>query len=744
MGKEWEAFMKKVAIKLENCYGIKKFKKEFDFSDKAAFIIYASNGSMKTSFTKTLKDISKGESPKEEVFGRESTYTIENENSEPIKPEEIFVIESYDADFYSKRMSNLLMNKILQEKYNLVTQDILDRKNEFLASVKAIVGSKVSVEEECLQAFSSSNFLDTLAKLIDSDILTTEDSGLDFSKIDYSSLFDSKVEAFVKDDKNYRLLAEYGSQYDTLVENSTFLKKGTFSQYNATTVNSTLDDNGFFKAGHEILLQDGAHIKSSDDFEKMLQEEKKKILSDPKLLKRFDQIDKKLSANASLRNFRIIIETYPELITKLVSYESFKRKSWIGILKNQVSEVSTLVELYKKTQEEIKKIQDEAQKESARWRQVVDIFSNRFFVPFIVEISNQEDVVLKNSVPTLSFRYKERDEEQEIDRSKLNTILSGGERRALYLLNIIFEMEALKEDNKKMLIVADDIAESFDYKNKYAIIEYLMEHYSCGLFNLIILTHNFDFYRTVGSRMLNSNRKHCVMAIKNEEEILVKDGQYLKNVFTSWKERFEKNDTILIASIPFIRNIVEYIDSEDAPDYLLLTKLLHMINYSDGKTTKEISLEDLEKVINDVWKTNKSISTNRKDKTVYSLIIDVADKISSSPEVDEIALENKIALSMGIRLIAEEFMIQQITDDCWTDDKIKEIDSNQTGKLLSLYKQCAGTNKDMLPILEEVSLMTAENIHLNSFMYEPLIDVSVLQLKKLYGVLAPLNSEAEI
>lgn len=139
MRKEWEVFMKKVAIKLENCYGIKKFEKEFDFSDKAAFIIYASNGSMKTSFTKTLKGISKGESPKEEVFGRESTYTIENEKSEPIKSEEIFVIESYDADFYSKRMSNLLMNKSLQEKYNLVTQDILDRKNEFLASVKAIV-----------------------------------------------------------------------------------------------------------------------------------------------------------------------------------------------------------------------------------------------------------------------------------------------------------------------------------------------------------------------------------------------------------------------------------------------------------------------------------------------------------------------------------------------------------------------------------------------------------------------------
>lgn len=41
-------------------------------------------------------------------------------------------------------------------------------------------------------------------------------------------------------------------------------------------------------------------------------------------------------------------------------------------------------------------------------------------------------------------------------------------------------------------------------------------------------------------------------------------------------------------------------------------------------------------------------------------------------------------------------------------------------------------------------MLTAENIHLNSFMYEPQIDVSILQLKKLYGVLAPLRSEAEI
>ena len=731
--------MEKVNIKLENCYGIRKLEKEFDFTDKPAFIIYASNGSMKTSFTKTLKDISNGELPKEEVFGREATYILENEMHEAIKPEEIFVIESYDESFFSRRMSNLLMNKGLQEQYNLITQEILDRKNNFINYIKSVIGNKVSVEEEFLNAFTSSDFLEMLTILHDNGINKMDDIELDFSVINYLCLFDPKVEAFISDDKHCQLLTEYSDQYNALVENPTFLKKGTFSQYNASAVSNTLNDNGFFKAGHEVRLQDGMHVKSAGDFDKLLKEEKLKILSDPGLLKRFEQIDKKLSANASLRNFRIIIETYPELIPQLVSFDSFKKKSWIGILKKQISELAALVVLYKKAKQDIENIKEEAQKESERWRQVVDIFTNRFFVPFVVNVDNQVDVVLKNSIPALSFKYKEQEEEKGIERTKLNAILSGGEKRALYLLNIIFELEALKADNKQILIVADDIAESFDYKNKYAIIEYLMEHYSCGHFRFIILTHNFDFYRTVGSRMLNFSRNHCVMAIKKEEEMQIKDGRYLKNVFSSWKDSFEKDDTILIASIPFIRNIVEYVDSNKCPDYVLLTKLLHMINYSDGKHTKEICLTDIEIIINTVWKTDKKISAGRINKSVYDLIMEVANKISSNPNVDEIALENKIALSMAIRLIAEEFMIQQIIDNCGDANEIKKIESSQTGKLLSLYKLCPGTRKDLLPALEEVSLMTAENIHLNSFMYEPLIDISILQLKNLYGTLLPLS-----
>ena len=48
-----------------------------------------------------------------------------------------------------------------------------------------------------------------------------------------------------------------------------------------------------------------------------------------------------------------------------------------------------------------------------------------------------------------------------------------GEKKALYILNIIFEVEARKKTRTETIFVFDDIADSFDYRNKYAIIQYM-------------------------------------------------------------------------------------------------------------------------------------------------------------------------------------------------------------------------------------------------------------------------------
>jgi len=41
--------------------------------------------------------------------------------------------------------------------------------------------------------------------------------------------------------------------------------------------------------------------------------------------------------------------------------------------------------------------------------------------------------------------------------------------------------------------VIDDLADPFDYKNKYAIIQYLKEMADHTNFELVLLPHNFDF-----------------------------------------------------------------------------------------------------------------------------------------------------------------------------------------------------------------------------------------------------------
>ena len=55
---------------------------------------------------------------------------------------------------------------------------------------------------------------------------------------------------------------------------------------------------------------------------------------------------------------------------------------------------------------------------------------------------------------------------------------------------------------------------------------------------------------------------------------------------------------------------------------------------------------------------------------------------------------------------------------------------NQTRELFNAYKQFG--IQDKIKILEEVNIMTPENIHLNSFMYEPILDMDINELLNLY------------
>ncbi len=74
-------------------------------------------------------------------------------------------------------------------------------------------------------------------------------------------------------------------------------------------------------------------------------------------------------------------------------------------------------------------------------------------------------------------------------------------------------------------------------------------------------------------------------------------------------------------------------------------------------------------------------------------------------------------------------MIAQINDEPF----LHGITGNQTITLIKRFKRDFPRERENIRLFDQVNLMTPENIHLNSFMYEPILDLSVQQLKKLFN-----------
>jgi hypothetical protein len=94
-----------------------------------------------------------------------------------------------------------------------------------------------------------------------------------------------------------------------------------------------------------------------------------------------------------------------------------------------------------------------------------------------------------------------------------------------------------------------------------------------------------------------------------------------------------------------------------------------------------------------------------------------------------VELENKIVLSMAIRLKSECYLVREINDNAfWTS-----ITKNQTYELIKRFKNDFATRANEIALLDQINLMTPENLHLNSFMYEPILDMANDHLKQLYN-----------
>jgi len=714
--------MNKLNIDLENCYGIKKLKKEFDFSQQKVYAIYAPNGSMKTSLAETFKDVADGTVSKDRIFpSRACKRKIIDENGADLPKESVLVIRPYDAVFgHTEKTSTLLVDSKLRKEYEELHIEIDKSKEIFLKALREQSGSKKDIEKEVSSTFTKSDeeFYLALNRVKD-EVLAQKDAP--FADIHYDTIFDDKVLGFLGTKDVKTALESYIKKYNELLVASTYFKKGTFNYYNASTIAKSLADNGFFDAKHTVNLNADTklEITSQKQLEELIAKEKEGISKDKELRKKFADIEKLIHKNTNVRDFELYLGEHEELLPKLSNIESFKEEIWKSYFKARIELYNDLIEKYQNAKKRKEEIEKEAGKQRTQWESVIEIFNSRFFVPFKLMAKNKISVILgQEPLLVLGFTFEDGEDQAPIEKTALMQVLSTGEKKALYILNIIFEVEARKKAKQETIFVVDDIADSFDYKNKYAIIQYLKDISEEPHFNQVILTHNFDFFRTIHSRFVNYS--HCLMALKRSNGVSLEQAVGIKNVFVNdWKLNFFTDPKKKIASIPFIRNIIEFTKGDNNPNFIKLTSLLHWKSDSASITQGEIDV-----IYNSVFGTNET--SVDASKTVLDIIYHEASECLKVG--DGINFENKIVLSIAIRIAAEQFMVKKINDAKFVED----IDSNQTPKLLTKYKDLFSGDVSQIETIKRVILMTPENIHLNSFMYEPIMDMSDEHLRKLY------------
>ncbi|MCP9231431.1 phage infection protein [Mesorhizobium sp. LMG 17147] len=715
--------MDHVKVDLKNCYGIKSLQRDFDFSKTRAYALYAPNGVMKSSLAKTFQDVAANRPSEDRIFKtRKTERHVIDESGAEIDGDRVLVVIPYDQELgITAKTSTLLLDPKMKREYDDLLRATADARTALVAAIKAQSGTKKNPEEEISAAImqSQTEFDQALIR-VKREVEEQKDNL--FAAVPYDTIFNDKVMAALNTKDLKSAVRDYMKQYNDLLASSTYFKRGTFDYYNAGQIAKSLTDNGFFDAKHTVNLNSASgnrEITNEIELEGVIAEEKDAILSDAKLRKKFDDVAKQLQKNAELRAFCDYIKDEEALLARMANPERLRQDVLKSYLKTNEALYTDWMAKYDAAAARRKVLEKAAKAQQSQWKKVIEIFNDRFVVPFKLEAKNEAEVTLgQTSIIELGFTYIDGQETAELQKSDLLQSLSTGERKAFYILNVIFEIETRIKNKTETLIVVDDIADSFDYQNKYAIIEYLKDISEDGLFKLIIMTHNFDFFRTIESRFVNY--KACLIALRGDTGITLTQALGIRNIFTrDWKLAFFKENKKKIACIPFLRNLVEMTVGEKSPVFIKLTSMLHWKGDSD-----KIRVADIDKIYNDLCQTADK-SDNPTD-LIYDLIIAQAEDSVANPGG---GLENKVVLAIAIRLLAERFMIDRIADPA----AVAAIDEKQTAKLIKLYKTKFPGETESIAVLDRVALMTPENIHVNSFMYEPIIDMSDDSLRKLYG-----------
>lgn len=215
--------MNSLALDLQNCHGIRSLQCTLDFHGKSAIAIYAPNGTMKTSFAKTMKDLATSVETKDAVFpDRVTVRRIEDETGKALNPGNVVVVLSYDEDLGpTETTSTLLVNPALRKEYEAIQKALIKARDDLVGAVKdqAQIRGRQNVEFLISRAFTKEDNKFFIAlKRISDEISKMEDAP--FASVPYDLLFNDKIREIFDRPDFKTALADYVTRLNVLLDKS--------------------------------------------------------------------------------------------------------------------------------------------------------------------------------------------------------------------------------------------------------------------------------------------------------------------------------------------------------------------------------------------------------------------------------------------------------------------------------------------------------------------------------------------
>lgn len=744
--------------RFDNCYGLRHFElPTINFPEDKSAIIYAPNGVMKSSFSNVLSDISKGNRTFDRIFSdNESSYDVTfgdnhyefnsaNDEASLSPTDRIYVIHTFSDtfEFTKDTVGTLLADEDTRSAYHDVMAQFNGRIRQLEENLRNLTGlTKPQIKVKLIDDLglaATSDWTDIIEKI--HELMPSHEHLGFLDDCKYNQLFNEKTMAVYGQRDFATYIFAYITNLNSLLTNNPVLNT-RFTDRNAENLGKELKKNNIFAAQHTIHLKgDTTVIHSLEEWNATVKEQLHRLYQTPELTTPFQNLKKLLTANAEVLELRRIIVDHREIIPQLNDIASLKIQVWLECFSKLTIPFSDYYTEISQYTGRIRELYQRAAEQSESWENAVDEFNRRFRVPFKVRIDNKANFLLKEEAPTVTFEYHQGIDTPQtavLKKEKLMGCLSTGEQHALYLLYILFDLQKIRQraqtGDGPFLIVADDVADSFDYKNKYAIIEYLSDLNNTAGIDLLVLTHNFDFYRTLTMRWIIPRENHLIAQRDTEGSVSISVFKYQRDFFKkvivekicNGKISSDSKKKLLFASIPFYRNLCEYSQKDD--DYLKLTCFMHL------KTTP---LNTATVGISTLWGIVKPYLNDTEfggaDEGYYATLIRIAEQCVHNTS-NEVILEDKLIISLAIRLLAESFLKRVIEAH---GQQCGDASKDQTREWFNLARPYLTPEAEA--IIDEVNLITPENIHVNSFMFEPLIDVSDWALKNLYNEVSHLQ-----